>query len=91
MHNLKEIVNIQSLFLLTVGYVDMTVYQLTKYYYIIEIVYFIYRLFTLFISIFSFLLFLYTVSWRYKRDYLYASTDILFYIIFYIINTVKKQ
>ena len=36
-------------------------------------------------------LFLYTVSWRYKRDYLYASIDILFYIMFYIINTMKKH
>ena len=89
-HNSKEIVNIQGLFVLTVGYVDMTTYPLTKYYYIIERVYFIYRLFILFISTFSFLLFLYTVSWRYKRDYLHASIDILFYIMFYIINTMKK-
>ena len=29
-------------------------------------------------SIFSFLLFLYTVSCMYKRDYLHGSTDILF-------------
>ena len=32
----KEIVNIQGLFVLTVGYVDMTTYLPTKYYYIIE-------------------------------------------------------
>ena len=54
------------------------IYPLTKYYYITERVYFTYSLFILFISTFSFLLFLYTVSWRYKRDYLYASIDILF-------------
>ena len=28
---------------------------------------------------------------RYKGDYLHASLDILFNIIFYIINTMKKQ
>ena len=53
-HNSKEFVNMQDLFVLAVGYVDMTTYPLTKYYYIIERVYFIYRLFILFISIFSF-------------------------------------
>ena len=68
----------------------MTTYLLTKYYYIIERVYFFYRLFILFIITFSFLLFLYTVSWEYKRDYLHASIDILFYIMFFIINTMKK-
>ena len=31
------------------------------------------------------MLFLYTVSWRYKRDCLHASIDILFYIMLYII------
>ena len=46
---------------------------------------------SLLISTYSFLLFLYTVSQRYKRDYLHASTDILFYIKFYNINTMKKQ
>ena len=35
--------------------------------------------------------YLYTVSCRYKRDYLHASIDILFYIMFYIINTMKKH
>ena len=89
-HNSKETVNIQGLFVLTVGYVDMTTYPLTKYYYIIERVDFIYRLFILCITTFSFLLFLYTVSWAYKRDYLHASIDIWFYIMFYIINTMKK-
>ena len=54
------------------------IHPLTKYYYITERVYFIYNLFILFISTFSFLLFSYTVSWRYKRDYLHASIDILF-------------
>ena len=29
--------------------------------------------------------------WRYKRDCLHASIDILFYIMFYIVNTMKKQ
>ena len=80
----------QVLFVLTVCYVDITTYPLTKYYYIIERVYFIYRLFILFITTFSFLLFLYTVLWKYKRDYLHASTYILFYIIFFIMNTMKK-
>ena len=42
--------------------VDMTTYPITKYYYIIEKVYFISRLFILFISTFSFLLFLNTYS-----------------------------
>ena len=72
---------------LIVGYVDIKTYPLTKYYYIIERLSFIYRLFVIFISTFSFLLFLYTV----KRDYLHASIDILFYIMFYIINTMQKH
>ena len=73
------------MFVLTVGY------PLTRYYYIIERLYFIYRLFILFISTFSFLQFWYLISWRYKRDYLHASRDILFCIMFYIINMMKKQ
>ena len=36
-------------------------------------------------------LLLYTESWRYKRDYLYASINISFYIMFCIINTVKQH
>ena len=40
-HNSKEIVNMQGLLVLTVGYVDMTTYPVTKCYYIIERVYFI--------------------------------------------------
>ena len=67
----------------------MITYPLTKYYYIIERVYFICRLFILFVSTFSFLLLFYAVSWRYKRDYLHSSMDISFYIMFYIINTMK--
>ena len=67
----------------------MTTYPLRKCYYIIESVYFIYRLFILFISTLSSLLFLYTVSWRYKRDYLHANIDILLYIMFCTINTMK--
>ena len=99
-HNSKEIVNIQGLFVATVGYVDMTTYPLTKYYhrdispwnyYTIESVYFIYRLFILFISTLSLLLILYTVSWRYKRDYLHTGIDVLFYVMFCIINTMKKR
>ena len=90
-HNSKEIVNIQGLYVLTVGYVDMTTYPVTKYFCIIERVYFIYRLFMLFISTLSFLLFLYTVSWKYMRDYLHASINILFHIMFYIINSMKKH
>ena len=84
MHDSKEIVNMKGLFVLTVGYVDITTYPLTKYYYIIERVYFIYELLILFVSTLSFLLFLY------KRDYLHTSIDILLYIMFYIINTMKK-
>ena len=80
MHNSKEIVNIQVLLVLTVGYVDMATYLLTKYYYIIERVYLIYTLFILFISTLSLLLFFYTVSWSYTRDYLHTSIEILFYI-----------
>ena len=52
----------------------MTPYALTKYYYIVERVHLIYRLFILFISAFSFLLFVYTVSWRHKSDYLSYDT-----------------
>ena len=44
-----------------------------------------------FISTVSFVLFLYAISWSYKRDCLHASIDILFYIMFYIINTMKKH
>ena len=90
-HKSKAIVNIEVLFILTVGNVDMTTYLQTKYYYIIERVYFIYRLFVLFISTLSFLLLLYTASWRYKRDYLHASINILFCIMFYIIDPMKKH
>ena len=54
-----------------------------------EYIYFIYRLFILFSSTFSFLLFLQSVSWMYKRDYLYASINILFYVMFYITNMMK--
>ena len=48
-----------------------------------------YRLFTFFISTFSFLLLLYKVSWMYERDYFNPSVDISFYIMLYIINTMK--
>ena len=74
MHNSKEIVNIQGLFVLTVGYVDMTTYPLLKYHYIIERSYLIYRLFILFISMFSFSLQLERVSWRHERNYLHAMS-----------------
>ena len=77
------------MFVLNVGYRNMTTNPLRKYYYIIESVYFIYRLFILFISTLSSLLFLYTVSWRYKRDYLHTNIDILLYIMFCTINTMK--
>ena len=83
--NSKEIVNIQGLFVLTVGYIDMTAPPLTKYYYIIERAYFIYNLFILFISTLSFLMFLYTLSWKYNRDYLHASKDyfVLYYVLYF--------
>ena len=90
-NNSKGIVNLQGLLMLIVVYVDMNTYPLTKYYYIIERVYFIYQLFILFIIIFSFLLFLFTESWRYKRDYLHTNIDILIYILLHIMNTTKKH
>ena len=51
--------NIQGLFILNIGYEDMTTYPLTKYYYIIERAYFIYKFFILFISSLSFFLVFY--------------------------------
>ena len=54
--------NVQGLFVLIVGCVYMTTHPLTKYDHIMERVCFIYRLFVLFISASSFLMFLYTVS-----------------------------
>ena len=85
MHNSKELVNLQGLFVLTVGYIDIKTYPLTKYYNIIKRVYFIYRLFIVFTSTFSLLLFLYTVSWRQNRDYLHTSIDnfVLNYVLYY--------
>ena len=50
-HNSKEIVNLQGLLVLTVDYGDMTTYPLTKYYYITERVYFIYKSFTFYVYI----------------------------------------
>ena len=78
-HNSREIVNLQ-------GFVCFdrwlrryqNIYPPTKYYYIIERVCFIHCLLMLFISTISFLQFLYSASWEYKRDYLHASIDILF-------------
>ena len=90
-HNLKEIVNVQVLFVLTVGYINMTTTPLRKYCYIIKGAYFIYRLFILFISTLSLFMFFYTVSWRCNRDYLHASLDVLFYIKFCVINSTKKH
>ena len=82
-HNAEEMVNLQGLLVLIVG-------SLTKQYKLIEKVYLICRLFILFINTFLSLLFLCTVSWRYKRDYLHPSKDIhMFYIMFYIINMMK--
>ena len=68
-HNSKEIVNLQSLLVLSFGYVDIKTY---KYYYIIERVLFIYRFFISFISTFSFLLFLYTVSFFTKSGHFFS-------------------
>ena len=76
-HNSKKIVDLIS--------------TLTKYCCIIWRLYFIYRQFILFISTLPFLLFLYTISWRYKRDCLHASSYILFYIMFHTINTMRKH
>ena len=89
-HNLKEIVNYTRIVCFDRWlrrYDHISTNKVLLYYWR---VYFVYRLFILLITTFSFLLFLYTVSWRYKIDYLHASIDILFYIMFYIINTMKK-
>ena len=84
MQKLKEIVNIQGFFVLNIGYVDMTTYAPIKYYYTNERVCFIYRLFALFISTMSFLLLLYTASWKYKSNYLRANKDfVLYYVLYY--------
>ena len=34
-------------------------------------------------------IFIYTVSWKYKRDYLHDSVDILFYIVVYITHKIR--
>ena len=75
-HNSKESGNLQDLFVLTVGYVDMSTYPLSEYYYVIKEAH---RFFMclLFINTFSFLLFLGAASWSHKRKYLHASVDIL--------------
>ena len=87
-HNSKEIVNMRGLFVLTVGYVDMTTYPVTKYCYIIERVYFIIRyLYYLWEHCHSCCFYI----WSYKKNYLHASIDILFYNMFCIINTMKKH
>ena len=44
-HSSQGIVNLQGLFVLIVGYVDMTRYPPTKYYYVIKRAYFIYKFF----------------------------------------------
>ena len=44
-----------------------------------------------YLSVHFYSCFLYTESWRYKRDYLHVSTDILFCIMFYIMNKTKKH
>ena len=90
-HNSKEIVNMQGLFVLTADSVDMTTYPLTIYYHIIERVYLIYRLFILFISTFSCLLFLYTVSWRHKRLPPCQYRYVVSYYVLYVINTINKH
>ena len=98
-HNAKEVVNLQGLLALIVGSVDVITYSLTKYYHIIERVYFIYRLFIfyvyhyiyiyqyIFILVVFFIQYIYNLF--YKRDDLHPSIDISFYIMFYIINTMK--
>ena len=76
----KEIINIQGLFVLTVGYLDMTTYLPIKYYYIIESVYFIYRLFVLFIS-----RCIYHIHIHYIHIYIYTYIRInITYIYIYI-------
>ena len=83
MHNLKEIVNVQGLFVLNVAYVDMNIY-LTQT---------ITKLLKEYILFIGYLYYLsgHCHSWRYNTDYLHAGIDILFYIMFYIINTMKKH
>ena len=92
-HNSKKIINLQSLFALTIGYIDMTTYPLTKYCYNIkrDLFYFLFIGCLYFLSVHSHSCCFYIVSWRYERDYLHATIDILFYIMFYTINTMKKH
>ena len=67
-HDSKEIVNLQGLFILGFGYVGTTTYPLTKN--SAKRVYFIYKffMFLLFIGRFSFLVFLYAVLWKKGPD-----------------------
>ena len=67
----------------------MITYPQTKYYYIIERAYFIYRLFILFISTFSFLLFFIQYHGRIREIISIPVWTYRFYIMFYIINTMK--
>ena len=48
-------------------------------------------MFLLIIDTFSFLLCLCAVLWSHKWDYLHTIIDVLFYIIFYITNTVCEE
>ena len=66
--------NLQGLFVLAVGYGDITKYPLKKYYYIIERVNFTTCIICQYILI---LLFLYTVSWKYKEDFT------IYYVLYY--------
>ena len=88
MHNSEEIVNMKGLFVLNIGYVDMTTYPLTNYYYIIEKVYLTVHIIYQYIFILA--VFIYSIM-EHRRDYHHASIDILFYIMFYIINEMKEH
>ena len=59
--NLKEIVNIQVLFVLTLGYVDMATYPLTKYYYITESIFYFYVVYTIHQYIVILAIFIYSI------------------------------
>ena len=75
MHKSKEIVNIQGLLVLTVGYLDMTTYLPTKFYYNIESVYFIYRLFVLFVSTYIYYIHIHYIN-IYVHIYIHTYTCI---------------
>ena len=86
-HNLKEIVNIQGLFVLTVGYVDMTTYPPTVL--LKEYVLFIGCLY--YLSVHCHSCCLYIQHHGGIREITSTPVQIFCFIMFYIINTMKKH